>query len=78
MDDLDKCNDDFGHFIKIWSDKYAITAEVKCGTVPLMHVLFFVTSNHSISNLYKDIRQGEDGPIIKDRGPLRAAVDRRF
>jgi hypothetical protein len=63
LDDMD--TDCLGHLLKIWSDKYSCTGEVKGGTVPLMHTKFIVTSNYRIEELFKD-------PI------MAAALKRRF
>lgn len=50
LDDHDKGI--LGHNLKIWTDKYACTAETKGGIVPLTHKKFVVTSNYSIEQLY--------------------------
>ena len=54
-----------GHYLKIWSDKYACTGETKGGTVHLQHRLFIVTSNYSPTQLFED-------PLMAE------AVERRF
>jgi len=64
LDDLD--TDVLGHYLKIWSDKWACTGETKGGTVQLRHKLFVVTSNYSIEQLFnKDLI-------------LQEAISRRF
>ncbi len=51
LDDLD--TDALGHLLKIWMDKYPVeNAEIKGGTVPLMHTKFIVTSNYSVKQLF--------------------------
>jgi len=55
LDDLD--TNVLGHYLKIWSDKYACTGETKGGTVYLQHRLFIVTSNYHPSELWKDFDQ---------------------
>jgi len=52
IDDMD--TDCLGHYLKIWSDKYACSGEVKGGTVPLNFDTLTVTSNYSIEALFKD------------------------
>lgn len=52
LDDLD--TNTLGHYLKIWTDKYPCTGEIKKGTVPLMHEHFVVTSNKSIEELFED------------------------
>lgn len=54
LDDLDKGGECLGHYLKIWSDRWACTGEVKGGTVPLQHTLFIVTSNYYIEELFGD------------------------
>lgn len=51
LDDMD-C-DALGHHLKIWTDRYACTGEVKGGTVNLQHEVFIVTSNFSIEELFE-------------------------
>jgi len=65
LDDLD--TDCLGHYLKIWADRYSCTGETKGGTVQLKHKLFVVTSNYSISELFKD----KDDAIVE-------ALERRF
>jgi hypothetical protein len=50
LDDMD-C-DALGHLLKIWTDRYACTGEVKGGVVNLQHEVFIVTSNFSIGELF--------------------------
>ena len=64
LDDLD--TNVLGHYLKIWSDKYACTGETKGGTIHLHHQLFIVTSNYSPNELWRD-----DAHML-------AAVERRF
>lgn len=66
LDDLDKGGACLGHFLKIWTDRYACTGETKGGTVALRHEVFVVTSNYSIDELW-----GEDLQMC-------AAIKRRF
>lgn len=63
LDDMD-C-DALGHHLKIWTDRYACTGEVKGGTVNLQHERFIVTSNFSIETLF-------------DKPEIAAALRRRF
>lgn len=50
LDDLD--TDVLGHYLKIWSDKYACTGETKGGTIHLRHTMFIVTSNYPPSHFW--------------------------
>lgn len=65
LDDMD--NDALAHYLKIWSDKYACSGEIKGGTVKLRHKWFVVTSNYDIDSLFE-----EKG------GVMCAAIKRRF
>lgn len=64
LDDLD--TPALGHYLKIWSDKYACTGETKGGTIQLKHTKFIVTSNYTPHQLWPD------DPIMAE------AVKRRF
>lgn len=50
LDDLD--TKVLGHYLKIWSDRYACSGEIKGGTINLVHKKFIVTSNYSIEDLF--------------------------
>lgn len=52
LDDLD--THVLGHYIKKWTDKFPIKGEVKRGTIPLMFDKFFITSNYTPEELWKD------------------------
>lgn len=65
LDDMD--NDALAHYLKIWSDKYSCTGEVKGGTVKLRHKYFIVTSNYPIDSLFED-----------KGGVMCTAIKRRF
>jgi len=52
IDDLD--SDCLDHYLKIWADKYSCTGEVKGGHVQLCYQRFYVTSNFSIEELFKN------------------------
>ncbi len=65
LDDMD-C-DMLCHYLKIWTDKYACTGEIKGGTVKLRHKWFIVTSNQTIEELFKDKADS-----------MREAIARRF
>lgn len=51
LDDLD--TDALNHYLKIWTDKYACTGEVKGSTVPLVFDWFIVTSNYKIDDIIR-------------------------
>lgn len=65
LDDLDKHGECLGHYLKIWSDKWACRGEIKGGTVNLRHKLFIVTSNYTPKQLFGD-------------NVLAEAIERRF
>jgi hypothetical protein len=66
FDDLDKGAIGLGHHLKIWTDRYACSGEVKGGTVKLQHETLIVTSNYSIDQLWGDDPE------------MSAAIKRRF
>lgn len=65
LDDLDDGGRCLSHYLKIWADEYACYGEVKGGKVALRHEVFYVTSNYSPYQLWKD-------------GDLLQAIVRRF
>lgn len=54
LDDLDLMGKCLGHYLKIWTDRYPCTGEVKGGNVNLIHKKFIITSNYSIDDLFND------------------------
>jgi len=66
LDDLDKGGACLGHYLKIWSDKWSCTGEIKGGVVNLEHDHFIVTSNYHPADLWPD-----DPPMLQ-------AIMRRF
>lgn len=71
LDDLDTAA--LSHHLKIWGDRYAFTAEVKGGTIPVPVKLVIITSNYSPREIVeRDCkREGGDEELIK-------AIERRF
>ena len=65
LDDLD--TPVLGHYLKIWSDKYACQGEVKGGVTSLAHRQFIVTSNNSIEELFSQRPEFEImiGPLLR-------------
>lgn len=49
-----------GHYLKIWMDAYAFTAETKHGTVQIRPNLFIITSNYKVEEIFND------DPILAD------------
>lgn len=66
IDDFDKQGKCLGHYLKIWSDKWACTGEIKGGTIPLNFKRIYITSNYSIAEIFDDDEE------------LQAAIARRF
>lgn len=53
IDDLDKYTaHQLGHSIKLWADRYPVTAESKGATIPLQHEVLVVTSNFTIEEAF--------------------------
>lgn len=65
LDDLDKFNK-LGHHLKIWTDRYSCSGEVKGATVNLSHKVFVVTSNYHPDDLWEEDHE------------MREAIKRRF
>lgn len=40
------------HYMKLWTDVYALSGEIKGGKIPLNFKRFIVTSNFSIEQIY--------------------------
>lgn len=64
LDDLD--SNVLGHYLKIWTDKWSCSGEVKGGTVNLVHEKFIVTSNYHPRDLWPEDEM------------MRRAIERRF
>lgn len=52
LDDLDTPT--LGHYLKIWTDKYATTGETKGGTINLRYKYLIITSNYTPDQLWPD------------------------
>ena len=52
LDDLDTPT--LGHYLKIWTDKYATTGETKGGTINLRYKYLIITSNYTPDLLWPD------------------------
>lgn len=64
LDDYDTPT--LGHYLKIWTDKWSCSGEIKGGTVNLQHEKFIITSNYRIEEIWEtDIT-------------LQEAIKRRF
>lgn len=69
LEDYD--TDALGHHLKLWTDKWSHTGEIKGGAVSLCHDTFIITSNYSIAQLFPNTQH-------KDNTVLRQALERRF
>jgi hypothetical protein len=58
LDDFD--SKVLGHYLKIWCDAYPFTAETKGGTLQIRPLLFIITSNYSIQELFTECQQVQD------------------
>lgn len=78
IEDLDKYTAHaLAHSIKLWADKYSTTAEVKCGTVPLMHHALVVTSNYTIQEVFRaDKEKATTDQTFKCEVTVQAILDR--
>lgn len=60
IDDVDpKKMEHLGHFLKQWTDKFAVTGETKGGHVQLNHHVLIITSNWTIEECFPDPVMGE-------------------
>lgn len=50
LDDFDSSA--LGHYLKIWTDKWPCTGEIKGGQVPLTYTKFIITSNYTPQTLW--------------------------
>lgn len=78
LDDLDKSGTCLAHYLKIWTDKYAFSAEVKGGTVNMQHRHFIVTSNYSIDELFPPHEDPQLNEAITRRFKIHKFVTRQF
>jgi hypothetical protein len=76
IDDLDKKGECLSHHLKIWTDKWACTGEVKGGHVPLNYKRFYVTSNYSIEQMFPKDSDSELYDAISRRFKVIHMVDR--
>ncbi len=56
LEDLDLTGACLGHHLKLWSDKWPVTGEVKGGHVNLVHTRFIITSNYLPEDLWPEDR----------------------
>lgn len=54
IDDMDNKGACLSHYIKIWADKWGSQGETKGGHTPLLHERFYVTSNFTIAEVFRD------------------------
>jgi len=52
LDDFDFAG--LGHLMKIWTDRYGCSGEIKGGTINLAFKRFFITSNYTPQEIWKD------------------------
>lgn len=76
---MDHQGDKLGHLYKLWADSYALTGEVKGGTIPLNFKRFIVTSNYSINDIFGYDPEGQTTKKIRDaRDSMVKALESRF
>jgi len=73
LDDLD--SDCLAHYLKIWADKYSFDGEVKGDTVRCTYQRFYVTSNFSIQEVFKNLPEVTI-EAIRRRFDVRHYLDR--
>lgn len=78
IDDFDKQGICLSHHLKIWSDRYACSGEVKGGHVPLNYDRFYITSNYSIDELYPVSEDTQLNLALKGRFKVIHMVDRNL
>lgn len=54
IEDMDTSHSYMGGYMKIWSDKYAFSVEVKCSADLIRPKIIIVTSNYSIEQVFPD------------------------
>ncbi len=54
IEDMDPNHSKLAHHLKLWTDKWSFTAEVKGGTRSLRPKKVIITSQHSIHEVFKD------------------------
>jgi len=67
IDDFDKKGECLSHYLKIWSDKWACTGEIKGASIPLNYKTLYITSNYHPREIFDE--KDED---------LLSAITRRF
>lgn len=60
----------FGHLIKHWADRYAVTAEFKGGTTWLHHKLLIITSNYTLEELYGEDTERHTAKVRDNKAKL--------
>lgn len=59
LEDFDSHGHYLAHLLKIWSDKWSCSGEIKGGSVALQHRDFVVTSNFTIDEIFTDPKFAE-------------------
>ena len=79
IEDLDKytCHG-LAHYLKLWGDRYPVTAEVKGSTIPLMHHILYVTSNYTIAELYAPDQERHTNQQRDRSEAIIKAIEDRF
>lgn len=65
LDEMEQDGKMFGHYLKIWGDRYAFVAEVKGSGMSIRPKKLVITSNYSIQEVFKEAE-------------IRGAIERRF
>ena len=80
IDDFDLQGACISHHLKIWTDRWGCTGEIKGAQIPLAHERFYVTSNYHPSQIFGlDKKDGDfrDSELVEAiRGDSRSSTSR--
>lgn len=73
IDDFDLQGACISHHLKIWTDRWGCTGEIKGAQIPLAHERFYVTSNYSPEQIFGQKKEEDRTDLV-----LVEAIKRRF